>query len=137
MVLLQIKGVVDEVEGFFGAGDGGVHPAVFLFGGVETDVAHGVEVDMRPFAALGFVAGDGVAVGAAECVEVGVGSKVFFESLFVLFGCDALLFHAFAEVDEECALLFGVEVKGVGVEGVEQDEEGEFSVAEGFFDVNL
>lgn len=34
------------MEGFFGAGDGGVHPSVFLLGGIESDVAHGVEVDM-------------------------------------------------------------------------------------------
>lgn len=75
-VLYDFDGGVDEGEAAGGAGHGGVEPAEEVDGrvGFGGYVAH-VDEDGGPLAALGFVAGDGVAEFHLQGVVEGVGFK--------------------------------------------------------------
>ena len=96
------------MEGLAGAGHGGIDPLVVGFGGVEGDVARHVDIDLVPLATLGLVAGDGIAVVAAQGIQVGVIHHHLVEA--VRFLLDTQFTHPDDEIGEQGGLLHLVEV---------------------------
>ena len=90
---------------------GGVDPLVGGFDGLVHEGVGEVDEYFIPLATLCFVAGDCIAVVAAEGVEVGVEPQGIGKEFLVFLG-DAFCFHADDEIEEEGLLLHLAKVDG-------------------------
>lgn len=124
------------MKGLTGAGHGSVDPLVGAFDGLEHKGVGQVYIYLLPLAALGLMAGDGVAVVATQGVEVGVEAQSFGKTPRVFLG-DAFLFHAVDEVEEEGLLLHLAEVDSGGGKGVFYHEDEPFLFGEKLFDLHF
>ena len=103
--------VVDKMQRILRPCHGGVDPLVRTLSGILGDVSRHMHVHVLPLPSLRLVAGDGIAIGASEGVEVRVVEHGILKRIGRTFLCDALFPHPLDEIDKQFLLLVGVEVE--------------------------
>ena len=107
---LDVK-IIHHVEFALGSCHGGVDPLVGFFRRILGDVSGNMNIHILPLAALGLVAGDGVAIGAAKRIQIGVDVHLVVKGIPVAFRINALLLHSHDEVNEQRVLLTFVKIQ--------------------------